>query len=438
MNFEIEQKKYTDFKVYSVTKIKKKYGFRIVLIYADGTEVPTQRSGFNTKKEANEARNIVITELHNGNFVIQNKVNVKTYFTYWLEKVKRLELTDDSYGTYKNIVYNHIIPKLGSIKMITLNRSHIQKLYNDVFNFSQSAARLCKTVMNVALSYALEHNIISYDPAKEINLPKNAKKTKYRIREIDSKKTLNEEQIKLLLEKAKDTPIYMQILFAALMGLRRGEINGLKYSDIDYIHRTIKIQRQLGKKANTSNSELKVGEYTKQEIKVKTFSSKRELEIPDLVFEAILEERKKYERNRRKRINDKTTPFKDYEFICCSTYGNPRSKSFHFKYWKKLLKDNNLPDIRFHDLRASYCTMLLKNNINEKAVSKQLGHATEIITVDVYADNEEIIADCLDELEPFIEGVKPQKKELTDNDFSDDNELLEQQESLIIDLLPIS
>ena len=82
--------------------------------------------------------------------------------------------------------------------------------------------------------------------------------------------------------------------------------------------------------------------------------------------------------------------------------------------------------------------MLLKNNINEKAVSKQLGHATEIITVDVYADNEEIIADCLDELEPFIEGVKPQKKELTDNDFSDDNELLEQQESLIIDLLPIS
>lgn len=438
MDFEIEQKKYIDFKVYSVTNIKKKYGFRIILIYADGTEIPTQRSGFATKKEANEARNIAITELHNGTFIIQNKVNVKTYFTYWLEKVKRSELTDDSYGTYKNIVYNHIIPRLGTVKMITLNRSHIQKLYNEVFTFSQSDARLCKTVMNVALSYALEHHIISYNPAKEVNLPKNAPKIKYRIRKIDSKKTLNEEQIKLLLKKAKDTPIYMQILFAALMGLRRGEINGLKYSDIDYIHRTIKIQRQLGKKANISNNELKVGEYTKQEIKVKTFSSKRELEIPDLVFEAILEERKKYERNRSRRINDKTNPFKDYDFICCSTYGNPRSKGYHFRYWKKLLKDNNLPDIRFHDLRASYCTMLLKNNINEKAVSKQLGHATEIITVDVYADNEEIIADCLEELEPFIEGVKPQMKEQTDNDFSDDNELLEQQESLISDLLSLS
>lgn len=177
--------------------------------------------------------------------------------------------------------------------MIILNRSYIQKLYNEVFTFSQDVAKICKTVMNCALDYALEHNIISYNPATEVNFPKGAKKKEYRTRKIDSKRTLNEEQIKLLLKKAKDTPIYMQILFAALIGLRRGEINGLKYSDIDYIHRTIKIQRQLGKKANTDNSELKVGEYTKQEIKVKTFSSKRDLDIPDMAFEAILEERKK-------------------------------------------------------------------------------------------------------------------------------------------------
>ena len=134
----------------------------------------------------------------------------------------------------------------------------------------------------------------------------------------------------------------------------------------------------------------------------------------------------------------KSNPFKDYDFICCSTYGNPRSKSFHFKYWKRLLKENNLPDIRFHDLRASYCTLLLKNNINEKAVSKQLGHATEIITVDVYGDNEEIIADCLNELEPFIESVKPKQKELRENDFSNDSELLEQQEIWISNLLNIT
>ncbi len=80
MDFIIEQRKYINFKVYSVTKIKKKYGYRIILIYEDGTEISTQRSGYTTQKEANNARNITITELYNGTFVICNKVNVKTYF----------------------------------------------------------------------------------------------------------------------------------------------------------------------------------------------------------------------------------------------------------------------------------------------------------------------------------------------------------------------
>lgn len=61
----IEQRQYIDFKVCSVTPIKKKYGFRIILIYENGEEKPMQKSGYATKKEANNARNIAITELHN-------------------------------------------------------------------------------------------------------------------------------------------------------------------------------------------------------------------------------------------------------------------------------------------------------------------------------------------------------------------------------------
>ena len=77
----------------------------------------------------------------------------------------------------------------------------------------------------------------------------------------------------------------------------------------------------------------------------------------------------------------------------------------------KLLKENNLPDIRFHDLRATYSTLLLKNNFNSKAISKLMGHATDIITMDVYGDNDEIIADCVDELDSFIESVRPENNE---------------------------
>ena len=426
---EFETKQYIDFKVYAVTTIKKKYGFRIVLIYDNDDTKTIQKAGFNTKKEANNARNVVITELHNGTFVVYNNINVKTFFTYWLEDVMKPNITSDSYDSYKNIVYNHIIPSLGTIKMITLNTRHIQRFYNTKADYSHDIAKLCKAVMNSALKYAKEKNLVSVNVADGVNLPKCVKKKKYRTIEIDVKKTLNIDQVRLLIEKSKETPIHLQIMFAVLMGLRKQEINGLKYSDIDFIHRTLKIQRQLGRKANTDNSELKVGEYTKQEIEVKTFSSNRELEIPDILFEEILEEKKKYEKNKRRRINDKTTPFKDYGFIICSTYGNPRSKSFHFKYWKQLLKENNLPDIRFHDLRATYSTLLLKNNFNSKAISKLMGHATDIITIDVYGDNDEIIADCVDELDSFIESVRPENNDLEiqirdESDISIDENIL--------------
>lgn len=135
-------------------------------------------------------------------------------------------------------------------------------------------------------------------------------------------------------------------------------------------------------------------------------SSVRELPIPDVVFEAILKERKQYEANRRRR----TTTFQDLDYICCSTYGRPRSKNYHWQHYKKLLADNGLPDIRWHDLRSTYCTLLLKNNYSPKAVSKLMGHAKEIITMDVYGDNRNLIAMSIPELEAFVDEVIPAEK----------------------------
>ena len=102
--------------------------------------------------------------------------------------------------------------------------------------------------------------------------------------------------------------------------------------------------------------------------------------------------------------------------ICCSSYVNSRSKDFHYKYFKKLLRDNDLPDVRWHGLRASYTTLLLENDFSSKAVSKLMGHSEEIITVDVYGDSQELITDCTVELAEFIEDVVPdiEKEDVTD------------------------
>lgn len=397
--------------MYKTTQIRDKYGFRIVLVYSDDTIQTIQRSGFRTKKEAEDFRNRTIVELHNGTFVIEKGVSVQEFFSDWLENEIKPRVTHQTYVTYRNIIYNHILKRIGKVKILDLNRGHITNFYHQLASYSHTVLKNARTIIRTALQYALNNKIVNIDASKDVELPKQVKFKKYRTVEINTEKTLTIDQVKALIEASKETPIYLEILFASLMGLRKGEIRGLKYEDIDYINRTIRIQRQLGYKANAELEEIDKNMISKQEIKVKTHSSNRELEIPDVLFDAILVERNKYEKNRNRRINDKTWPFKDLGYICCSTYGHPRSSSFSFKYYKQLLKDNNLPDIRFHDLRATYCTMLVKENFNLKAISKMMGHASEIVSIDVYADNAQIVTDCLDELEPFIDSVKPKLKE---------------------------
>ena len=68
-----------------------------------------------------------------------------------------------------------------------------------------------------------------------------------------------------------------------------------------------------------------------------------------------------------------------------------------------------MPNIRWHDLRHSYATLLMKNDFNLKAISKILGHAKEIVTADIYVDNREIITDGVAELKEYMEEVIPEK-----------------------------
>ena len=419
MNFDMNIQQYVEWKVYNVTPIKKGYGYRVVLRYMNGETISQQKSGFSTKRAASADRDRTMGELYSGNYVVYTNVKVRDFLDFWLEKEMRPRIADSTYKSYHDAIRLYVVPEIGNINMSDLKRSHVQNLYYDTATKSVTIAKRVKTIMNTSMRYAVSRKIISGNPAKEVSLPKKIKQNPYHQRSIDVKKTLNIEQVVTLIEAAKESPIYMEVLFAAMMGLRRSEINGLKYSDIDYINRTLTVRRQLGNAPNKEKEDVPINTYGKQEIILKTQSSYRILPIPDFVFEAILERRKIYEKNRRRR----SKTFQDLDFICCSSYGRPRSKMYYWPHYKKLLRENNLPDITFHDLRSTYCTLLLKNDFNPKAVSKLLGHAKEIITIDVYGDTAEIIEDCLSELQPFIDDVLPEEELEDKADFSGDDYL---------------
>lgn len=296
----VNNKRYTDYKVYEVTSIKNKYGFRVKLIFDDNSELVQQKSGYTSKREAKNERDRIIGELYSGTYVVQAKLTVRDFYIFWLENEMRVRITDDSYRAYKNTIYHHIIPKIGNIIMINLNKGHIQKLYEEEAKKSHSSLRLTKAVIDSGMKYALHKRLITSNPAVGVKIPKGVVAKEYRTLHIDEQKTLTVEQLQTLIQASKGTCIYLQVLFSAIMGLRRCEVNGLKYSDVDFIKRKLKLQRQLGVVANSQKEDYQVKTYTKQEIPLKTRSSYRELDIPDIVFEAILEERKKYEKNKKR------------------------------------------------------------------------------------------------------------------------------------------
>lgn len=406
--------KYEDYKVSNVKSIKGKFGFRITLFYEDGSKKIIQKSGFATKKLANSERDKTLGELITHTFIVDNTLKVCDFLNDWLENVMRPKITYNTYMSYKNAI-KHINERIGNTSLALLKASTISKLYKEHFEISASVTKMIRIVLITSLNYAAQMGMIVDNPADKAVFPGKTKhsKTGYRTRKINAKNALTEAQLKKLIIASKDSPIYMHILFAVLLGLRKSEINGLKYTDIDYVNKTITIQRQIGKKLTKSGEAL--GSSIRDEINTKTLSSNRTLQLPELLFEEILKQRQLYEQQKKRR----KSIFHDYGYICCGYNGNPRSRGYVFNRFKQLLEDCGLPNIRWHDLRLSYCSMLLKENFSSKAVSALMGHATEIITVDVYGDNA-IIGDCVDVMEEFIAGIFSDKNiSINSFDFTD-------------------
>lgn len=299
---------------------------------------------------------------------------------FWLEDIKRPWLSSDAYNSYKNCVYRYIIPQLGKLRMIKLNRMHIMAIYRYTVERSPSVARILGSVIQVSLRYAQNEHYIYKDPSAGIRLPKKIKDDTQALPE----EVLSPEKACVLLAAGRNTVLYLPMLFAALMGLRRSEIIGLKYSDIDVFTGTLHVQRQLGSDPHKDKNQMSHGTKTTQEIRLKTPSSTRVLKIPQIVLQAIIDEQIRNER-RKEQLN-----CEDMDYICCSKNGRPRSRGYFWKPFKALLLEAGLPDIRWHSLRHSYATLLQKEEIGKNTIAQSLGHSKSILAMDVYTDKRQL------------------------------------------------
>lgn len=329
----------------------------------NGEYVRKTKSGFKTKKEAQKFLRLVIDDIEAGINIQGADVLLKRFLTDWLDEYSKIAcLAENTYRGYHTNIVNHVIPVIGDIKLNSLKPEHIDKLLLILTDKGLSATtqRYVIAVLKKALNWAVKRRIISYNVIDYVDIPKPEK---------FNPTVLNEEQLQVLLNYCRDNPLLTPISLILLTGLRRGEALGLKWSDFDFENKILHVQRTA--------TPAKGGYHFSD---CKTEDSNRFISFPDILID-ILNDWKVFQSDFNLLIDN----FNPDGYVFCNYTGNIISCSSILRYFKKALQDCNLPDIRIHDLRHSYATLLLSKNISPKVASGMLGHSDSRTTLDIYS-----------------------------------------------------
>lgn len=347
--------------------IKKRNGTYCIVYdagkYADGRRRQKWKSGFKTKKEAEKALRALIEEEENSFVKKQEHCSLGVYLQEWLNSYCEGRLARNTINGYRVNIENHIIPHIGSIPLCDLQPEQIQAMYTQLQSkgLSGTTVLYVHRVLRKALNTAIKSRKLRYNITDYVEAPAKAK---FR------PSVLRQDEILKLLEHTKDTEVFIPVLLAVTLGLRRGESLGMKWSDIDFQQGTLQVQRT----ATTYKGGVIYSD-------VKTANSHRTLCIPQHVMIYLLEHKEK-QRLQGDRMGE---GFNVDNLVTCRADGSPVTSNILDKVFKRALQAAELPRIRFHDLRHTNATLMLQKNIPAKIVSSMLGHSSIGITLDTYS-----------------------------------------------------
>ena len=283
----------------------------------------------------------------------------------WFENYAKIKVRPSSHQTYRGYIENHIKPNIGSIPLNKLTSLELQKFYKKLLgngrverieSKKQPKGLSAKTVRNInqiissALNLAIEQKLLLTNPADACALPKL---------EHREMKTLPVEQLTSFLREAKESGVFEMYYIELATGLRRGELLGLKWRDIDLEHGSLRVQRQIARID---------GEIV--EAPLKTKNAYRTLPLSADAIDVLKAQRKKCGNS---------------QYVFPSPTGGPISPDSVLHMLHRVLKRAGLPKVRFHDLRHTFATLALQNGVDIKTVSGMLGHFSAGFTLDTYA-----------------------------------------------------
>jgi integrase len=334
---------------------------------ADGKRKQFFRTVIGPKRAAHAALAEMHRELQTGAFVEPNRLTVSEFLDKWLADM-RSRVSPNTWERYSLAIRRHLKPHLGQRQLVKLEPLQLTTLYTHLQEhggvnrgaLSARTVRHTHVILRSALRQAVKWRLLTRDPSDAVSAPRPHR---------NEMRALTDAEMATLLGQARGSRLHLPILLAMSTGLRRSEIFGLRWNDVDFEANQLAVRQTL----QESRKILYIREP-------KSGKSRRTVALSSLVIDALKSHRAT-QATERIALGD---AYRDQDLVLAKYDGLPWKPNSICTLFKALVKRANLGHVRFHDLRHSHATQLLRLGVPAKVVSERLGHATIGITMDTY------------------------------------------------------
>ena len=283
----------------------------------------------------------------------------------WLDEYMIFAIRESTLDSYRTMVKNQVKPFIGNKRLASLTTADVQKFYNKIKKegrvrehpvhgkaLADSMVRGVHMMLHEALDMAVKERLLAKNPTNGTTIPKC---------NYPEKQILGDNQLETFLEAIKGQEYWGDFFYVEVMtGLRRGEICGLKWQDIDFEESKLHVKRSVSVKRGGG---LNIGE-------TKTETGVRCIQLPPSVAELLK--------------NRKQTAITEWVFPNFMHPEQPINPNGAYRKLKVILKNAELPLIRFHDLRHTFATHATQGGVDPKTLAGILGHTNASFTLDTY------------------------------------------------------
>ncbi len=340
----------------------------------DGRRVQRAKGGFRTKAEAQSHLNEALAQIQRGEYVEPVKLTLGQYLMErWLPLMEH-SLRPSTLSSYETIVRLHVMPRLGDVPLQALTADQLDGFYAELLRsgrrngvvgsgLSPKSVRHVHTLLQKALRDAVRKRLITRNVAVDADPPK--------LRQASSPemKTWTAPQLRQFLGGMSDHSLAAAFTLAATTGMRRGEVLGVRWRDIDLA------KGQLAVRQTVLN--VRYGVVVGAP---KTPRSRRTLALDSRTV-AVLTEHRETQAELKRLVGER---YVDQDFVFTRPDGSPIHPDYLSQTFERSVRRLGLPKIRLHDLRHTHATLGLAAGVPAKVMSERLGHATVSFTLDVY------------------------------------------------------